>query len=390
MTSVPMLPCSPQGYLSLGKNVGIKDDTLDLAVIYSTTRAATVGMFTQSLFCGAPIIVGREHLTDGYAQALVINSKNANVATGQRGVAAARETARLVAAELGIAPQDVIPSSTGVIGRQLPVEKIQRGIVGLRDQLRPDNLGQAALAIMTTDTRPKIIAKKVGNAVLAGMAKGAGMIEPDMATMLSFLLTDAAIPPATLRPMLQRAVAASFNMVSVDTDTSTSDTVILMANGMAGEVDLRAFQAALNEVCIYLAKEIARDGEGATKLIEVTVTSARDARQAKRIAKAVVNSPLVKTAVYGADANWGRISMAIGKCHEETDIRPDNVSITFGDTCVFAKGEPQEVDLQLVETYLRGQEVQIGIDLGIAHGQATVWGCDLTEEYVKVNALYTT
>jgi glutamate N-acetyltransferase/amino-acid N-acetyltransferase len=390
MTSVPTLPFSPQGYLSLGKNVGIKDDTLDLAVIYSTVRAATVGMFTQSLFCGAPIVVGREHLADGYAQALVINSKNANVATGQRGVAAARETARVVAAELGIAPQDVIPSSTGVIGRQLAVDKIQRGIVGLRDQLRPNNLGQAAVAIMTTDTRPKIIAKRVGNAVIAGMAKGAGMIEPDMATMLSFLLTDAAIPPATLRPMLQRAVEVSFNMVSVDTDTSTSDTVILMANGLAGEVDLQAFQLALNEVCTYLAKEVARDGEGATKLIEVTVTSARDARQAKRIAKAVVNSPLVKTAVYGADANWGRISMAIGKCHEETDIHPDQVSITFGDTCVFAKGEPQEVDLHLIETYLRGKEVQIGIDLGIANGHATVWGCDLTEEYVKVNALYTT
>jgi glutamate N-acetyltransferase/amino-acid N-acetyltransferase len=391
MTAAPTLPFYPQGYLSVAKNLGIKDNTLDFTVIYSTVRAPTVGMFTQSLFCGAPIVVGREHLADGYAQALAINSKNANVATGQRGIDNARETAHLVAKALQIVPQDVIPSSTGVIGRQLPIEKMRQGILdGLREHMRPDALGQAARAIMTTDTRPKLIATKVGGAVLAGIAKGAGMIEPNMATMLAFLLTDAALPPDTLRPMLQRAVDASFNMISVDTDTSTSDTVILMANGLAGEIDLSAFQTALTDVCVYLAKEIARDGEGASKLLEVVVTSAREPRQAKRIAKAVVNSPLVKTAVYGADPNWGRISMAIGKCHEETDIRPEKVRIAFGDTCVFAKGEPQEVDLKSLETYLQGQEVQIAIDLGLGDGQATVWGCDLTEDYVKINAEYTT
>jgi glutamate N-acetyltransferase/amino-acid N-acetyltransferase len=222
------------------------------------------------------------------------------------------------------------------------------------------------------------------------MAKGAGMIEPNMATMLAFLMTDAAIPPATLRPMLQQAVERSFNMISVDTDTSTSDTVLLLANGVAGEVDLTAFQTALNEVCIYLAKEVARDGEGASKLLEVTVSEARDQQQAKRIAKAVVNSPLVKTAVYGADPNWGRVSMAIGKCHEDTDVRPESVSILFGDTCVFAKGEPQDVDLDALKTYLQGKEIRIAITLGVGNGHATVWGCDLTEEYVNINALYTT
>jgi glutamate N-acetyltransferase/amino-acid N-acetyltransferase len=390
MTTAPQLTAYPRGYLSLGKNLGIKDTTLDFAVIYSTVRAATVAMFTQSRFCGAPIIVGRAHLADGYAQALVINSKNANVATGQGGVETARDIARMVAAELHIAPEDVIPSSTGVIGRPLPIAKFRQGIVGLREQLRPDGLGLAAQAIMTTDTRPKLIAKQVGNTVLAGIAKGAGMIEPNMATMLAFLLTDAAIPASTLRPMLQRAVQASFNMVSVDTDTSTSDTVILMANGLAGEVDLAVFQAALDEVCVSLAKAIARDGEGATKLLEVVVSGARNHQQAKRIAKAVVNSPLVKTAVYGADPNWGRVSMAIGKCHEETDIRPEKVRIAFGNTCVFAAGEPQDVDLQALKASLQGQEVQIAIDLGLADGQATVWGCDLTEEYVRINALYTT
>ncbi|MGQ4808254.1 Glutamate N-acetyltransferase 2 [Candidatus Entotheonellaceae bacterium PAL068K] len=380
----------PQGYLSLGTTVGLKDSSLDLAVIYSTVRAAAAAMYTQSLFCGAPVIVGREHLADGHAQALVINSQIANVATGQHGIEVARDTARLVADELHIAPHDVIPSSTGVIGQQLPFDKLRQGLVGLRQQLRPDALGRAAQAIMTTDTRPKIVARQVGSAVLAGIAKGAGMIEPNMATMLAFLLTDAAIPPTTLRSMLQCAVARSFNMISVDTDTSTSDTVILMANGLAGEVDLEAFQAALNDACTSLAKAIARDGEGASKLIEVAVSAARDQQQAKRIAKAVVNSPLIKTAVYGADPNWGRVVMAIGKCHDETDIRPEHVRITFGDACVYAAGEPQDADLQALERYLQGEEVRVAIDLGMGTGEATVWGCDLTEEYVKINALYTT
>ena len=391
MTSAPTLPFQPRGYLSVAKNIGIKDDTLDFTVIHSTARAAAVGMFTQSLFCGAPVIVGREHLADDHMHTLVVNSKNANVATGQRGVDDARATCRWVAQELGIAPEDVIPSSTGVIGHHLPMDRFQEAIAGqLRNELRPDNLDVAAEAIMTTDTRPKRIAKRVGNAVLAGIAKGAGMIEPDMATMLAFVFTDAALSPAVLRPMLQRAVHKSFNMISVDTDTSTSDTVIAMANGLAGEVDLDAFQAALDEVCIHLAKEVARDGEGASKLIEVAVTSARDDAQAKRIAKAIVNSPLVKTAVHGADPNWGRLAMAIGKCHEESDIRPELLRMAFGDTCVFALGEPQDVDLQALETYLQTPEVRIVVDLGLNGGQATAWGCDLTEEYVRINALYTT
>jgi glutamate N-acetyltransferase/amino-acid N-acetyltransferase len=208
--------------------------------------------------------------------------------------------------------------------------------------------------------------------------------------MLAFLLTDAAIPAPTLRPMLRRAVDASFNMLSIDTDTSTSDTVILLANGLAGAVDLPAFETALHEACVALAKEIAADGEGATKRIEVAVTAARDAPQAKRVAKAIVNSPLVKTAVHGADPNWGRLAMAIGKCHEETDIRPDRVRMAFGDLCVFAHGEPQDADLQRLTTYLQGRDIRITIDLGIGAGQATVWGCDLTAEYVRLNAEYTT
>ena len=391
MASAPTLPFQPKGFLSVAKNIGIKDDTLDFTVIHSSARAAAVGMFTQSLFCGAPVIVGREHLADDYAQTLVINSKNANVATGQRGLDDARATCRWVAQELGVAPEDVIPSSTGVIGHHLPMDRFQEAIAGrLRGELRADGLDAAAEAIMTTDTRPKRIARRVGSAVVAGIAKGAGMIEPDMATMLAFVFTDASVAPAALRGMLRKSVHKSFNMISVDTDTSTSDTVIAMANGLAGEVDSDAFQSALDEICIHLAKEVARDGEGASKLIEVAVTSARDDAQAKRIAKAIVNSPLVKTAVHGADPNWGRLAMAIGKCHEETDISPERLRMAFGDTCVYAMGEPKEVDLQALESYLQASEVRIVVDLGLRDGQATAWGCDLTEEYVRINALYTT
>ncbi|PON17102.1 ornithine acetyltransferase [Candidatus Entotheonella serta] len=390
MTQAPILPAYPQGYLSVAKNIGIKDDTLDFTVVYSTVRAAAAGMFTQSLFCGAPVIVGREHIADGHLQAVVVNSKNANVATGQQGVENSREITRLVAQELAVAVEDVLPSSTGVIGQQLPIEKFRAELSGLRDQLMPEDLGAAAQAIMTTDTRPKARARRIGSSVLAGMAKGSGMIEPNMATMLSFLYTDAAIPPDTLKPMLREAVEQSFNMVSVDTDTSTSDTVVIMANGLAGEVDLAEFQIALNEMCIELAKEIARDGEGVTKLLEVVVTSARDDQQAKRVAKAIVNSPLMKTAVHGADPNWGRVAMAVGKCEAETDIRPENVTISFGDTCIYAKGEPLGVDLAQLEAYLEGKEIRILVDCGLQAGQATVWGCDLTEDYVRINALYTT
>ncbi len=390
MTDTPTLPEYPQGFLSLAKNLGIKDDTLDFTVIQSTVRAAAAGMFTQSLFCGAPITVGREHIADGHLQALVVNSKNANVATGLKGLENAREITRLVGQALNILPEDILPSSTGVIGQQLPIDTFRRELGGLQEDLLPENLGMSARAIMTTDTYPKLTSRRVGNAVIAGMAKGSGMIEPNMATMLSFILTDAAIPPDTLKSMLHEAVEQSFNMVSVDTDTSTSDTTVIMANGLAGDVDLGDFQTALNDMCIELAKEIARDGEGATKLIEVAVSSARDDGQAKRVAKAIVNSPLMKTAVHGADPNWGRVAMAIGKCHEERDIRPETVTISFGDTCIYAKGEPTNVSLQQLETYLEGTNIRVAVDLGIQSGQATVWGCDLTEEYVRINALYTT
>ena len=379
----------PQGFLSLAKNVGIKDSTLDLTVIYSTVRARAAAMFTRNRFPGAPVIVGKKHIANGYAQALVINSKNANVAMGKLGIDNAIETCRIVGAELGIDSYDVLPFSTGVIGRPLPMDKIRAGLRGIKNELKTDNLKLAAEAIMTTDMYPKYISVRVGSAVIAGIAKGAGMIEPNMATMLVYLMTDAELPSAVLRPMLRRVVDRTFNCMSIDTDTSTSDTVVLMANGLAGKVKLAPFETGLLQVCEYLTKEIARNGEGVTKLIRVDVSGAKNSAQARRVAKSVVNSPLVKTAVYGCDPNWGRVIMAVGKTFDPA-IEPDKVTIRFGATNVFKKGAPVDCDLEMLRQYLGQPEVTLGVNLGIGKAAARVWGCDLTEGYIKENAYYTT
>lgn len=384
------LPFHPRGFRSCAKNVGVRDDTLDFTVIASDVPASAAAMFTQSRFCGAAIIVGREHIVDGQLQAFVINSKNANVATGEQGLTNIRAIVHQVADELNIAPQDVLPSSTGVIGWQLPIEKILSGIDGLRNELQPDQLQLSARAIMTTDTRPKIRARKVGDAVLVGMAKGVGMIEPNMATMLSYFVTDAQIAPTQLKQYLQEAVDLSFNMVSVDTDTSTSDTVAIMANGLAGPVDLDEFRSALQSMAIELAQELARDGEGATKLLEVTVEHATSSAQAKRVAKSIVNSPLVKTAIFGTDPNWGRVAMAIGKCDEQKDIVPEKVSIAFGDLLVYQGRALGQENLPQLRAYLQQPEVVIRVSLGLGSAVATVWGCDLSYDYVKINGEYTT
>jgi glutamate N-acetyltransferase/amino-acid N-acetyltransferase len=379
----------PQGFLSLAKNVGIKDETLDLTVIYSTVRARAAAMFTRNRFPGAPVIIGRKHIANGFVQALVINSKNANVAMGKQGINNAIETCRIAGRELGISPYEVLPFSTGVIGRPLPMDKIRAGLQGIRDELKPNNLKLAAEAIMTTDKYPKYFSCQVGSAVIAGIAKGAGMIEPNMATMLVYLMTDAELPAASLRPMLKRVVDRTFNAVSIDTDTSTSDTVVLMANGLAGPVNQREFEAALLKVSEHLTQEIARSGEGATKLITVDVNGARNTVQAKRVAKSVVNSPLVKTAVYGCDPNWGRVIMAVGKTFDP-GIEPKKITIRFGDAAVFKKGSPVDCDLEALRKYLGQPDVVVSVELGIGKASARVWGCDLTEGYIKENAYYTT
>ena len=385
-----ILPWSPRGFRSCARNIGIRDETLDFTVIASDIPAAAAAMFTQNRFCGAAVIVGREHVANGQLQAFVINSKNANVATGEHGLTNIREIVRLVAEELGISPNDVLPSSTGVVGWQLPMEKVRTGIRGIGDEMREGQLHISAQAIMTTDTQPKIRACKVGDAVLVGMAKGVGMIEPNMATMLSYFVTDAKIASEQLKQYLKEAVELSFNMVSIDTDTSTSDTVAIMANALAGEVDLDEFRRALTTMAIDLAKDIARDGEGATKLLEVTVERASSLSQAKCVAKSIVNSPLVKTAIFGADPNWGRVAMAIGKCSEQVDIMPEKVSIAFGDLLVYRGRALGEQNLAQLKAYLQNPEVAIRVSLGLGDARATVWGCDLSYEYVRINGEYTT
>lgn len=380
----------PKGFYTCVKNLGIKDETLDFTVIMSSTVANAAAMFTQSKFCGAPILIGKENVANGKLQCFVINSKNANVATGEEGIRNVQEIVNLVAHELTIAPENILPSSTGVIGHQLPMDKIRNGIINLKEQLVEGGLEKSAQAIMTTDTYPKCKICKVGNATLVGIAKGSGMIEPNMATMLSYFVTDAEIPATTLQTIFKEAVNHSFNMVSVDTDTSTSDTVAIMANGLAGEVDIKQFTEALNNMSIDLAKEIARDGEGATKLVEVTVNESSSFVQAKKVAKSIVNSPLVKTAIFGKDANWGRIAMAIGKCEDEVELNPENISIYFGETLIY-QGKPiDSVDLSVIQDYLENSEIQIKVSLGLGKEEATVWGCDLSYDYVKINGSYTT
>ena len=299
---------SVPGFSWLGINLGIKDKTPDFGVIASDCKCSAAGVFTRNNIPGAPVIIGREHIQDGQLQAIVVNSKIANVATGQSGIEDAKNMCRWTASSMGIAPEQVLPSSTGVIGKRLPIEKIQAGCESIPEKLgsTPEHIENFARAIMTTDTNPKWDCVSIGNATLLGIAKGAGMIEPDMATMLSYFVTDASLSHELLQKILCRVVNKSFNRISIDTDTSTSDTVIVLANGLAGNVDKEKFEKAFTRIAVNLAKEIARDGEGSKKLIELTVSGAETQQMALQIAKSIINSPLVKTAIHGADPNWGR------------------------------------------------------------------------------------
>lgn len=378
----------PKGFLSCAKNLGIKDDSLDFTVIFSKTRAAAAAMFTKNQFCGAPVTVGKEHIKDGFLQAFVVNSKNANVATGKQGIENVHAIIEAVAAELSISAEDILPSSTGVIGVPMPVQKIVDGIPGLKSELKKDSLKDSAEAIMTTDTFPKFRSEKIDGITLCAMAKGSGMIEPNMATMLSYIMTDAEIEPETLKSILKRAVDVSFNMVSVDGDTSTSDTVAAMANGLAGPVDLEKFEQSLTNMLISLAKDLARDGEGATKLVEVQVNGAKDNGEATVMMKSIINSPLVKTAIFGADPNWGRIISTIGNADYPIDTA--KVSVAFGDLTVFREGEPADSNMEELKKYLEGNEIAVSISLGNGPGKATGWGCDLSYDYVRINGEYTT
>jgi glutamate N-acetyltransferase / amino-acid N-acetyltransferase len=386
----------PTGFCTYVANIGVKDTTDDFVVIAAATPVTADGVFTKSRFAGPSVTLSRSHLINHRARAMVIISKNANVATGPDGAAHAHEVTRLVAQRLGCESSDVLLASTGVIGRQYPMDRITAGCMTVPENLGAPGTGHtdavaAAVGIMTTDTIHKVSSAVIGAgpARVVGIAKGVGMIEPDMATMISVLLTDADLPADQLSIIFRRVMDRSFNCVSVDSDTSTSDTAIILASGAAGHVDLAEFEAALLEVAISLTKQVARDGEGAETLIEVHVTGARDDAQAKRVAKSIVNSPLVKTAVHGADPNWGRVAMAIGKCSDDTDIDQDLAVISFGGTEVYPR-QLSETDLAALSTYMAGDEVVIGVDLRIGSGVSTVWGCDLTDGYIRINADYTT
>ena len=381
----------PSGFRCHVANIGIKDDSDDLVVITAEAAVPAAGLFTRSRFAGPSVEISRRHVADHRARAVVIVSKNANVANGPAGAADATVLVDGVAARLDCSASDVLLASTGVIGRRYPMDRVRSGVAGIPAAPIGTSAEDAARGIMTTDTVAKVAEAPIdGSAArVVGIAKGVGMIEPDMATMIAVVLTDVDIDGAQLDTIFRRVVDRTFNCVSIDTDTSTSDTAIVLASGAAGPARIDAIEAALGSVCLALTKMIARDGEGAETLIEVTVDAARDTAQAKRVAKAIVNSPLVKTAVHGADPNWGRVAMAIGKCSDDTDIDADRVTIRFGTTTVY----PERVDdagLLALANYMSGDEVTIHVSLGTGSAAATVWGCDLTDGYVRINADYTT
>jgi glutamate N-acetyltransferase / amino-acid N-acetyltransferase len=379
----------PRGFHVHTGRAGIANDGRDdFAVLVSDVPALVSGMFTRSRFAGPSVLLSRAACADLTARGVVVLSRNANVATGPIGMRHATEVRDNVAKALGIAPDELLIASTGVIGVEYPIKDIQTAIDQLTYPTGTDFLA-AATAMMTTDTRPKMISVPCGDATIVGIAKGVGMIEPNMATMLTFFCADAELPAPDLDRIFRSVVERTFNAVSVDTDTSTSDSAAIFANGQAGPVNEVEFEQALYDAALYLVKEIASDGEGASKLIEVQLTGARDTAQAKRVAKAIVNSPLVKTAVHGGDPNWGRVAMAIGKCEDDLDIDQDNVTIGFADFEVYPT-RPDAATMTRLTEHLTGTEVLIRVDLGIASGEFTVYGCDLTNGYVHINSAYTT
>jgi glutamate N-acetyltransferase/amino-acid N-acetyltransferase len=379
----------PPGFRAHVDNLGIKDDTPDLAIVASDVPCAAAGVFTRSRFAGPSVVRARHAVADGRLRATVVVSKNANVANGAAGDADATELQQLVAEQLGCPPDEVAITSTGVIGRRYPMPRIRAGLERIVPPLAITDAMVVARAMMTTDTRPKVATARAGAATVVGVAKGVGMIEPDMATMLAMLYTDAEIAPRELDQRFRRVVDQTFNSLSVDTDTSTSDSAIVLANGLAGQVPADELESAMRSVCIDLTRQLASDGEGATKLLIVDVLGARDGAQARRVAKAIVNSPLVKTAVHGADPNWGRVVMAIGKCSDETDIDQTKVAVRFGGVEVYPR-QTDEAALARLQAYLRGEEVVIAADLGIGAGAWRVYGCDLSDGYIRINADYTT
>jgi glutamate N-acetyltransferase/amino-acid N-acetyltransferase len=405
--------CAPKGFRAGGIWCGIKASSKkrDLALILSDKSCTAAAMFTTNRVKAASVLVSQEHLASGSLRAIIANSGNANACTGEAGIAAARRMAELAADEFALRTEDVAVASTGVIGVPLPIAAIESSVSALADSIRGDEAGHAAAleAIMTTDTRKKDGSVEIelpsaaapGTQVpvrIGGMVKGSGMIHPNMATMLGFVTTDAAISKELLDRALRRAVKNSFNRVTVDGDTSTNDTIIIMANGVAANrpitgsgPDYDVFAAALEEACIRLARAMARDGEGASKLVTVTVKGAADEKSAEGLAKSVASSSLVKAACFGADANWGRVLCAMG--YAGIDFDPDTTDVGFksaaGEIPVYRQGVPIAFSEEDAKRILSEEEIEILIDLGSGGpGKAVVWGCDLTYEYVKINGDY--
>ncbi|AHJ65033.1 bifunctional glutamate N-acetyltransferase/amino-acid acetyltransferase ArgJ [Granulibacter bethesdensis] len=396
LPEMPPLPGVRLGAAAAGIRYKGRTDLVMVELAQGTTVA---GVFTRNKCPGAPIGWCREALKGGQARGLVVNAGNANVFTGRAGEEAARRSAEAAAKLLGCAEEEVFLASTGVIGEQLPYERIVSALPALHKVLTEDTWHDAARGIMTTDTFPKgaVRTAKIGGQTvrIQGIAKGSGMIAPDMATMLCFVFTDAAIPAAALQSMLGKAVKTSFNRITVDSDTSTSDTVLLFATGQADHSDvpetggpaLRDFARALSEVLLDLALQVVRDGEGAQKLIRIDVEGAVSHGSAEKIAMSIANSPLVKTAVAGEDANWGRIVMAVGKAGEPADR--DKLGVAVGGVWMARNGGVIDgYDEAPVVAHMKGREINIAVDLGLGKGRATAWTCDLTHGYIDINGSY--
>ena len=388
---------APLGFRAAAVLAGIKPDRLDLALVVADGPCPAAGVFTTNRSQAAPVLISREHLQSGLARAVVVNAGCANAATGERGLADAREMALLSATALGCRAQEVLVASTGVIGVHLPMDKIRAAIPAAAAALSRDAAKDAARAIMTTDTKPKEVTVEfevAGKpARIGGMAKGAGKIAPNMATLLAFFTTDATVPQAVLRRALLEAVGDGLNRITVDGDTSTNDMAVVLASGAAetAEVagqgrDYEAFRDALTQASRALAEMIVRDGEGASRIAEIRVEGARSAAEADRVARTIAESPLVKTALHGGDPNWGRILAAAGRSGVEID--PDRVGIWIGEVWVSEKGQARAYNEDLAHAAMMADPVRIRVDLGQGSGFGWMWTCDLTHGYVDINAHY--
>ena len=390
----------PQGFKAAGVKAGIKKSgNLDVAMIYTEKAASIAGVFTTNAVAAAPVLVSRETVKNGVAHAVVANAGCANACTGEVGMANARKMAELAAKEVGCAANEVIVGSTGIIGVNLPMDKLEAGIKAAASELSTEGSRNAGNAIITTDTYSKTCTLEVeigGKAVRFGaIAKGSGMIQPNMATMLCYITTDAAITSKMLQTALSDIVEVSFNMISVDGDMSTNDTVAVLANGLAGNAeiteknaDYEVFYNALLKVCQELAKRIAADGEGATKFLTINVNGTKSFADAKTIAMSVAKSPLVKTAFFGEDPNWGRVICAVG--YAGIPMVPEKTVIKFGGITVYANGLGVEFDEEALRKAMEEHDIVIDIEMGLGKESATVWSCDFSYEYVKINGEYHT